>query len=133
MVRRASGPPNPSRFDIPGRPTAQYPVAFPAESVAHFQTFGSGGMSKGRAGEAGALYGLDAYLTETSNYLVNIGRELESIEALIIRSPSVAGKGSVRPAGPCLTPNSPPLRRMSSPPRGTSSSAIYRTPADSRT
>jgi hypothetical protein len=39
--------------------------------------------SAGRAGEAAALYCSAAYLTEIANDLAGIGRELESIEALI--------------------------------------------------
>jgi hypothetical protein len=73
----------PPRFEIPRRFDPQYPVAFPAESVAHFQLFGSGNASAGRSGEAAALYNSAAYLTEIANDLAGIGRELESIEALI--------------------------------------------------
>jgi hypothetical protein len=73
----------PPRFEIPRRFDPQYPVAFPAESVAHFQLFGSGNASAGRAGEAAALYSTAAYLTEIANDLAGIGRELESVEAII--------------------------------------------------
>jgi hypothetical protein len=40
---------------IPPRFDPQYPVAFPAESVAHFRTFGSGNVSSGREVEATGL------------------------------------------------------------------------------
>jgi hypothetical protein len=73
----------PPRFEIPRRFDPQYPVAFPAESVAHLQLFGSGNASEGRSGEAAALYSSAAYLTEIANDLDGIGRELECIEALI--------------------------------------------------
>jgi hypothetical protein len=80
----------PPRFNIPQRFDPQYPVAFPAESVAHFQIFGSGNASVGREGEAGALYSSAAYLTEISNGLAYICGQLESVEALVLRSPTVA-------------------------------------------
>jgi hypothetical protein len=57
--------------------------------VAHFQLFGSGNAWEGRSGEAAALYSSAAYLTEIANDLAGIGRELESIEALI---PSTAAE-----------------------------------------
>jgi hypothetical protein len=51
--------------------------------VAHFKHFGSRNAPAGRSGEIAALYSSATYLTDIANDLAGIGRELESIEALI--------------------------------------------------
>jgi hypothetical protein len=60
--------------------------------VAHSRTFGSGNASFGTEAEATALFSSSAYLTEISNNLTWAGRDLESIEALILSSPSEAAE-----------------------------------------
>jgi CO/xanthine dehydrogenase FAD-binding subunit len=67
----------------PRRFSSKYTVAFRAESVAYFQLFGSGNVSKVRTGEANALCSSVVNLKEVAKVLAGIGRELESIEALI--------------------------------------------------
>jgi hypothetical protein len=73
----------PPRFKICRRFDNQYPFAFPAESVARFQLFGSGNASADRAGEAAALYSRTSYLTGIANDLAGIGRQIECVEALV--------------------------------------------------
>ena len=60
--------------------------------MVHFLIFGSENASAGIEGEAGALYSNAASLTEISNGLYYIGAQLESVEALVLRSPAVAAE-----------------------------------------
>jgi hypothetical protein len=60
-----------------------------AESVTHFQIFGAGKASIGKETEAEARYRNAAFLTEISNSLAGLDKELESVEAHILASPSL--------------------------------------------
>jgi hypothetical protein len=70
---------SPSSFEITHRFSPKYTVAFRAESVAYFQPFGSGNSSKGRIGEADALYSSVFYLKEFAKVLAGIGSVMQRV------------------------------------------------------
>ena len=72
-----------SRFEVPARFQATYPVGFSPGSVEHFGIFGPGsGASVGRVPEASSLYATAAYTSVVNNTLSKAVSELPNHPAL---------------------------------------------------